>query len=113
MVGLYVVAAVDIDLGVVSFVKESANVFDFAVVPWDFHELTLVPHCLSCIGIVFSSWLVVIFGLGQILRVMRFWRVLLVYSRRMQSHTYLVSVVDGPCTLIMLNAVLNGGESIF
>jgi hypothetical protein len=54
MVGRYVVAAVDIDLGVVSFVDKSAHVFDFAVVPWDLHELTLVPHCLSCIGIVFN-----------------------------------------------------------
>jgi hypothetical protein len=39
--------------------------------------------------------------------------VLLVHSRRMQSHPYLVSVFDGPCTTIMLNPVLNGGESIF
>jgi hypothetical protein len=64
-----VVAAVDVDLGIVSFVKESAHVFDFAVVPWNFHELTSVTHCLSCIGIVFTSWLVVISGLGQRLRV--------------------------------------------
>jgi hypothetical protein len=71
MVGRSVVAAVDIDLGVVSFVEESAHVFDFAVVPWDFYELTSVPHCLSFIGIVFNSWLVVISGLGQRLRVMR------------------------------------------
>jgi hypothetical protein len=55
MVGRSVVAAVDIDLGAVSFVEESAHVFDFAVVPWDFHELTSVPHYLSCIGIVFIS----------------------------------------------------------
>jgi hypothetical protein len=31
------VAAVDIDLGVVSFVDEYVHVFDFSVVPWDFH----------------------------------------------------------------------------
>jgi hypothetical protein len=49
------VAAVDIDLGVVSFVDENAHVFDFVVGPWNFHELTSVPHCLSCIGIVFNS----------------------------------------------------------
>jgi hypothetical protein len=55
MVGRSVVAATDIDLGVVSFVDESAHVFGFAVVPWDFHKLTSVPHCLSCIGIVFNS----------------------------------------------------------
>jgi hypothetical protein len=55
MLGRYDVAAVDIDLGVVSFVDESVYVFDFAVVPWDFHELMSVPHCLSCIGIVFKS----------------------------------------------------------
>jgi hypothetical protein len=109
MVGRSVVAAVDIDIGVVSFVEESAHVFDFAVVPWDFHEFTSAPYCLSCIGIVFNSWLVVIYGLGQGLRVMRSWRVLLVHSRRIQSHPYLVSVVDGPCTTIMLNPVLNGG----
>jgi hypothetical protein len=113
MVVQYVVAAVDIDLGVVSFVEESAHVFDFAVVPWDFHELTSLPHCLSCIGIVFNSWLVVISGLGQRLCVIRSLRVLLVHSRRMQSHPYLVSVVDGPCTTIMLNPVLNEGEPIF
>jgi hypothetical protein len=55
----------------VSFVEESAHFFDCAVVPWDFHELMSVPHCYSCIGIVFNSWLVVISGLGQILCVMR------------------------------------------
>jgi hypothetical protein len=49
------VPAVDIDLGVVSFVDEPAHVFGFVMVPWDFHELTYVPHCLSCIGIVFNS----------------------------------------------------------
>jgi hypothetical protein len=49
------VDAVDIDLGVVSFVDESTHVFNFVVVPWDFHELTYVPHYLSCIGIVFNS----------------------------------------------------------
>jgi hypothetical protein len=49
------VAVVDIDLGVVSFVDESAHVFNFAVVAWDLHELPYVPHCLSCIGIVFNS----------------------------------------------------------
>jgi hypothetical protein len=54
MVGRSVVAEVDIDLGVISFVDESAHVFDFDVVPWDFHELTSVPHCLLCIGIVFN-----------------------------------------------------------
>jgi hypothetical protein len=71
MVDRYIVAAVDIDLGVVSFVEDSAHVFDFAAVPWDFHELRSVPHLLSCIGIVFNSLLVVIYGLGQRLRVMR------------------------------------------
>jgi hypothetical protein len=35
-----IVAAVDIDIGVVSFVEDSAHVFDFAAVPWDFHELS-------------------------------------------------------------------------
>jgi hypothetical protein len=44
MVDRSVVAAVDIDLGVVSFDEESAHVFDFVVVPWDFHELMLMPH---------------------------------------------------------------------
>jgi hypothetical protein len=37
MVGRSVVAAEDIDLGAASFVDESDHVFDFAVVPWDFH----------------------------------------------------------------------------
>jgi hypothetical protein len=49
------VAAVEIDLGVVSFAEDSAYVFDFAAVPWDIHELISVPHCLSYIGIVFNS----------------------------------------------------------
>jgi hypothetical protein len=49
------VAAVDIDLGVVSSVDESAQGFDFDVVALNFHELSYVPHCLSCIGIVFNS----------------------------------------------------------
>jgi hypothetical protein len=71
MVDGSIVAAVDIDLRVVSFVEDSDHVFDFAAVPWDFHELSLVPHGLSCIGIVFNSWLVLISGLGQILCVMR------------------------------------------
>jgi hypothetical protein len=48
-------AAGNIDLGVVSFVDESSQVFDFAVISWDFHELSYVPHSLSCIGIVFNS----------------------------------------------------------
>jgi hypothetical protein len=65
------VAAVDIDLGVVSFAEDSAHVFDFAAIPWDLQELSLVPHGLSCIGIVFNSWLAAISGLGHILHVMR------------------------------------------
>jgi hypothetical protein len=31
------VAAVEIDLGVVSFVEDSPHVFDIAAVPWDLH----------------------------------------------------------------------------
>jgi hypothetical protein len=65
------VATVDIDLGVLNFAEGSAHVFDFAAVPWDLHELSLVPHGLSCIGIVFNYWLVTISGLGHNLRVMR------------------------------------------
>jgi hypothetical protein len=65
------VAAVDIDLEVVSFAQHSAHVLDFAAVPWDLHELSLVPHGLSCPGIVFNYWLVAIYGLGQRLCVMR------------------------------------------
>jgi hypothetical protein len=42
------VAVLDIDLGDVIFVDKSADVFDFAMVAWDFHELPSVPHCLSC-----------------------------------------------------------------
>jgi hypothetical protein len=69
MVGRSVVAAVDIDIRVVSFVEESAHVFDVVVVPWDSHELTSAPHWLPCIGI--NYWLVLISGLGQRLCVMR------------------------------------------
>jgi hypothetical protein len=65
------VAAVEIDLGVVSFAEDSAHVFDFAAVSWDLHELSSVPHGLSCIGIVFNSWLVAIYGLDHRLHVMR------------------------------------------
>jgi hypothetical protein len=50
----YGVAVVDIDLGVVSFVDESAHVFDVVAVPWDFYKLTSVPHFLSCIDILFN-----------------------------------------------------------
>jgi hypothetical protein len=32
------VAAVDIDLGVVSFAEASAHVFDFVAFLWDLHE---------------------------------------------------------------------------
>jgi hypothetical protein len=65
------VAAVDIDIGGVSFAEDSAHVFDFSAIPWDIHELSSVPHGLSFIGIVFNSWVVAISGLGQRLRVMR------------------------------------------
>jgi hypothetical protein len=49
------VVAFDIDLGVVCFVDESGQGFFFAVVVLNFHEFPYVPHCLSCIGIVFNS----------------------------------------------------------
>jgi hypothetical protein len=49
------VAVVDIDLGVVCFVDESGQGFVFVVVVLDFHELSSVPHCMACIGIVFNS----------------------------------------------------------
>jgi hypothetical protein len=65
------VAAVEIDLGVVSFVEDSPYALDFVAVPWDLHECIAVPHGLSCMGIVFSSWIVAISGLGHRLRVMR------------------------------------------
>jgi hypothetical protein len=65
------VAAVEIDLGVVSLVEDSPHVFDFVAVPWDLHEFITVPHGLSCMGIVFNSWVVAISGLGHRLRVMR------------------------------------------
>jgi hypothetical protein len=38
MVDRSIVATVDIDLQVVSFVEDSAHVFVFAAVPWDFKE---------------------------------------------------------------------------
>jgi hypothetical protein len=40
------VAAVEIDLGVVSFVEDSPDALDFFVVPWDLHEFIAVPHGL-------------------------------------------------------------------
>jgi hypothetical protein len=65
------VAVVEIDLGVVSFVEDSPHALDFVAVPWDLHEFIAVPHGLSCMGIVFNSWVVAISGLGHRLRVMR------------------------------------------
>jgi hypothetical protein len=65
------VAAVEIDLGVVSFVEDSPHALDFVAVPWDLHEFIAVPHGLLCMGIVFNSWVVAIYGLGNRLRVMR------------------------------------------
>jgi hypothetical protein len=65
------VAAVDIDIRVVSFAEGSAHVLDLVAFPWDLHELNSVPYGLSCIGIFFNSWLVVISGLRHRLRVMR------------------------------------------
>jgi hypothetical protein len=53
------VVVVGIDLGVVSFVEESVQGFVFAVF---YVPRIAVSHCLSCIGIVFNSWLVVVFG---------------------------------------------------
>jgi hypothetical protein len=61
---LSAVAAVDIDLGVVCFVDESGQGFTFAVFFMVFHEFPSVTHFLSCIGIVFNSWLVVVSGLS-------------------------------------------------
>jgi hypothetical protein len=71
MVDQYMVVAVDIDLKVVSFAEASAHDFDVAAFPWDLHELSSVPHGLSCIGILFNSWLVVNSGVGHRLHVMR------------------------------------------
>jgi hypothetical protein len=65
------VAAVEIDLRVVSFVEDSPHALDSVAIPWDLHEFSAVPHGLSCMGIVFNSWLVTIYGLGHRLRVMR------------------------------------------
>jgi hypothetical protein len=53
MVDRSIVSAVDIDLGVVSFVEDSAHIFYFAAVPWDFHKiefgapwLVMHRHCV-------------------------------------------------------------------
>jgi hypothetical protein len=54
------VVAVYIDLGVVCFVDESGQFFAFAVFLVVFQEFFSVPHYLSCIDIVFSSWLLVV-----------------------------------------------------
>jgi hypothetical protein len=108
MLDRYAVAAVDIDLGVVCFGEESGQGFVFAVFLLVFHELPSVPHCLSCIGIVFNSWLVVVYGLDQRLRVMGSWCVVLVHLRRVHSHPYFVCGFAGPITTSMLNPVLKG-----
>jgi hypothetical protein len=107
------VVAVDIDLGVVSFVDESVQGFVFDVVVLDFHELPYVPHCFSFIGIVFNSWLVVVSGLGHRLWVMRSRCVLLVHLRRVHTQPYFVYVFVGPIATSILNPMLRGGESIF
>jgi hypothetical protein len=51
---------VDIDIGVVCFVDESCQVFAFAVSLVVFQELLSVRCFISCIGILFSSWLLVV-----------------------------------------------------
>jgi hypothetical protein len=48
---------IDIDIGVVCFVDDSGQFFAFTVLFVVFQELFSVSHCMSCIGIVFSSWL--------------------------------------------------------
>jgi hypothetical protein len=50
------------DLGIVCFVDESGQFFAIAIFLVVFQELFSVPHCLTCIGILFSSWLLVVGG---------------------------------------------------
>jgi hypothetical protein len=71
MVDRSMVVAVYIDLGVVSFVEASAHYLNVVAFSWELQELSSVPYGLSCIGIVFNYWLVVIYGSGHILRVIR------------------------------------------
>jgi hypothetical protein len=65
------VVAVEIDLGVVCFVDESGHYFALAVSLVVPQELLSVAHLFSCIGIVLSSWLLFVSGLGERLRVIR------------------------------------------
>jgi hypothetical protein len=106
------VAAVDIDLGVVCFADESIQGFTFAVFLLVFHEVLYVPHCVSCIGIVLKSWLMVVSGLSQRFRLMPSWGGVLVHSRRVHIHPYFFCCFAGPITMSTLNPVLKGGESI-
>jgi hypothetical protein len=68
MVGRSVVAAVEIDLGVVNLGDEPVHDFVLSEGPCDFHVFVSVPHWLSCMGIVLSSCPVLISGFGQRLR---------------------------------------------
>jgi hypothetical protein len=61
--------AVEIDLGVVCFVDESGHIFAFAISLEVPQELLYVPHFFSCIGIVLTSWLLFVSGLGQSLQI--------------------------------------------
>jgi hypothetical protein len=93
--------AVEIDLGVVCFVNESGHGFTFAVSLVVFQEFLSIAHLFSCIGIVLSSWLLLVSGLGQRLGVIRSWCVMFVHSRRVHSQPYFVCAFGGPVTTCM------------
>jgi hypothetical protein len=59
------VVAVEINLGVVSFVDESGHCLAFAVALVLHQDLLSVVHFFSCVGTVLRSWLLFVSSLDQ------------------------------------------------
>jgi hypothetical protein len=70
MVERSAVVAVEMDL-VVVLADADAHCLVFVITLLPPHGLSLSPHCFLCMGIVFSSWLFLVYGLGQRLRDIR------------------------------------------
>jgi hypothetical protein len=102
---------VEIDLGVVCLVNVEGHGFAFVVSLSSPHYLLIPPHYFACMGIVFSSWLLLVSDLGHRLQVIISWRVLFVHLRSVNSHAYFVCSFE-PAMTLMLNPVWNGGKSI-
>jgi hypothetical protein len=98
------------DLGVV-LANVDAHCLVFVITLLPPCGVSLSPHCYSCMGIVFSSWLFLVSALCHRLRDIRSCHVELVHSRSVHSTAYFVCSF-GPARILKLNPVWNGGESI-